>query len=337
MTAFIDEVNGQPRALRRLGEFYSGKGASRLETWRNLAAANRNITFTGMGTSEHAAWLIHDILTASGHRPVVYDAGEFLHYLVDSFPRDGLFVLLSQSGESVETKKVTLALEGARKVVLTNCEESSMGQAADLCLPLMADPEKSITNQTYLNTLALLYLMAGGESEKLHEIADSIERSFEPDRVNAAAEFIQPADCINVAARGPALAAARQIALTLMEGARCKASAFAAGAFRHGPFEVSGPGHLAIVLAARGRTGDLCLNLADELAGKGSRVLLLTDCEKTPSGANLFELRFPYHGDEHLFPLCLSLAQGHLLAAIARLRGFEAGVFESINKVTTRE
>ncbi|MCE5271149.1 SIS domain-containing protein [bacterium] len=337
MTVFIDEVNAQPRALRRLADFYSSVGAARLAAWHGLAGSSRELTFIGMGTSEHAAWLVHDRLAAAGPHPLILDAGEFLHYQLESFPRQGLFVLLSQSGESVETKQVTLALPRERTVVLTNSETSSMARAAGLCLPLLADPERSITNQTYLNTLGLLYLMAGGATGRLHTVADSLEPGLDPGRVSAAAEFIQPADCLHVIARGPSLAAARQLGLTLMEGARCKAAAFAAGAFRHGPFEVAGPGHQAIVMAARGRTESLCLGLAAELAAKGSRVLLLTDCESTPAGPNLFELRVPYHGEEHLFPLALAMVQAHLLDNIARLRGYEAGVFHSISKVTTKE
>ncbi len=337
MTVFIDEVNAQPRALRRLADFYSSGGAALLDAWRSRLESNRELTFIGMGTSEHSAWLIHDRLAAGGRHPLIMDAGEFLHYQLGTFPKEGLFVLLSQSGESVETRQVTLDLPRERTVVLTNSEASSMGQAAGLCLPLLADPERSITNQTYLNTLGLLYLMAGGATDKLIEVADSLEASLDPARVSAAAEFLQPADCLHVIARGPSLAAARQLGLTLMEGARCKAAAFAAGAFRHGPFEVAGPGHQAIVMAARGKTESLCLGLAAELAAKGSRVLLLTDCESTPASPNLFELRVPHHGEEHLFPLTLALVQAHLLDNIARLRGYEAGVFHSISKVTTTE
>lgn len=338
MTVFLDEVNRQPPVLRQMAEWYAGDGAARLNEWRQILDRRRDPVFIGMGTSEHSPLLVIERLVRRGHRPVIHDAGEFLHYLLEDYPRDSLFVLLSQSGESVETRKVAEHLAGkADMVVITNHEDSTMGRLASLCLPLRADREKSITNQTYLNTLGLLYLMTGGETGKLREVADSMQDGLDTAQVVRAAEFLQPAECVSVAARGPSLAAARQIALTLMEGARVKATAFPAGAFRHGPFEVTGPGHRAIVLAPRGRTETLSLSLALEMTEKGSRVLLLTDSESPPGHSGIFCLKFPHHGEECLFACTIALVQGHLLHHVARLRGFEAGVFESISKVTTRE
>jgi len=72
--------------------------------------------------------------------------------------------LISQSGESAETKKAALALagKGSPPVVVVNDEASSMARAASLVLPMKAGAEKSISNKTYLNTLGVMHLLAGG-------------------------------------------------------------------------------------------------------------------------------------------------------------------------------
>lgn len=338
MTRFLDEVNEQPGALLNLVFFYRAQGEGLLDEWRKLLEKYERIVFCGMGTSEHAAYLIRYDLHARGKVVSIYDAGEYLHYLTDNVDTSALYVLISQSGESAETKKVAESLAGrADTVVLANNETSAMARLADLFLPIKGGEEVSVTNKTYLNTLALLYLMAGGRISKLEEVADGLKSTFKEDEVVRAAEFIGPAGSIHFIARGPALAAARQMALTFMEGAKTHAAAFTGGAFRHGPFEVLGEDHRAVILAPRGKTSHLCLSMAGEMAAAGSRVVLLTDLDQTPENKNVFTIRVRSFSEEKLFPLALAMVQNYLLHHMARLRGYEAGVFIRSTKVTTVE
>ncbi|OGG05169.1 MAG: hypothetical protein A3F83_08460 [Candidatus Glassbacteria bacterium RIFCSPLOWO2_12_FULL_58_11] len=338
MTRFLDEVDSQPAALLELAGFYRAAGAPLLKEWEKLLGRHSSLAFIGMGTSELAACLVLDALASLGKSVTIHDAGEYLHYLLEYSSRDRLYVLISQSGASAETDKVCRALAGvAPRVVLANEEKSPMALAADLFLPLKAGAERSISNKTYLNTLALLYLLAGGGLDKLEAVAGYLGHSCSEKEVSAAAEFLRPAESIHFIARGPALAAARQMALTFMEGAKCHGTAFAAGAFRHGPFEVLGENHRAVCLAPQGKTSALTLAMAREMASRGSRVVLLTDLEEIPEEDNLCVIRVKSFGEERLFPLALVVLQGHLLHHVAALRGYEAGVFRVVSKVTTVE
>ena len=127
------------------------------------------------------------------------------------------------------------------------------------------------------------------------------------------------------------------MALTFMEGAKSHGAAFTGGAFRHGPFEVLGPGHRAVVLAPAGRTAGLLTAMSQEMAARGSRVVLITDLEESPRQENLLILRVRNFGEERLFGLAIAQVQGYLLHHVARLRGYEAGVFRIASKVTTVE
>jgi len=338
LTRFLEEVNEQPQALFNLVSFYRNEGARLLEEWKKLLNDHKDLVFCGMGTSEFAPLLIQDKLLSLEKSVSIYDAGEYLHYLLGGIASGRLHVLISQSGESAETKKVAQALGGKEPlVVLANSEESTMACLADLFLPMKAGAESSVTNKTYLNTLALVYLMAGGSLGKLEEVAGYLGTSCNEAEVVEAAEFLQPADSLHFIARGPAMAAARQLALTFMEGARSHAAAFSGGAFRHGPFEVVGEGHRAVYLAPEGKTSSLCLAMAAEMARRGSRILLITDSTDVPAQDRLRVIGLKSFGDERLFPLALVVVQGYLLHHVARLRGFEAGVFTQISKVTTIE
>ncbi len=338
-TDFLREVDSQPDALKELAAFYRGPGAVLLERWRNLLEKHGRVAFIGMGTSAIAPLLIRDRLLAAGRTVSLTDAGEYVHYCGDNLLEDTLYVLISQSGESAETKKAALRLaeSSCPTVAIVNDTGSTMAHAASLVLPLKAGDEKSISNKTYLNTLAVLHLAAGGQTDELDRLAGAMSTGLDQPRIIRAAEHLAPAGSVHFIARGPALCAANQLALTFMEGARTHGKAFAGGAFRHGPYEVLGEDHRAVMLAPAGRTRELCVAMAAQMAEAGSHVVLVTDRGDTPEHKNIVPLRITNPLGEHSFPLAFARVQAWLLHHVARLRGFEAGVFNRVSKVTAVE
>ncbi len=339
-TDFLREVDSQPAALRQLAAFYRGRqGAELLERWRGLLESHGRVAFIGMGTSEIAPLLVRDTLLSAGIAVSMTDAGEYLHYCAENPRQDTLHVLISQSGESAETRKaaVRLAEASCPTVAIVNNQDSTMARAASLVLPIMAGEEKSISNKTYLNTLAVLRLAAGGTLEELDRLAGAMETTLDEQQVIRAAEHLAPAGSLHFIARGPALCSASQLALTFMEGASSHAKAFAGGAFRHGPYEVLDKDHRAVMIAPEGRTCELCMAMATEMADAGSHVVLVTDREEIPAHENIVRLKVSNPLGEHSFPLAFARVQAWLLHHVARLRGFEAGVFNRVSKVTDVE
>ncbi len=156
-STFFQEVLQEPEALRSLTNFYRREGRPLLAKWRELADKHRRIVFTGMGTSGFVAESILPGLAEQGIDATTVDAGEMLHY-----PRSfsGLEVLVSQSGESAETRKLAERLSNSEWVGITNNPESTIGRRAGLNLQMRAGHETGIANKTYVNTLALMFLMA---------------------------------------------------------------------------------------------------------------------------------------------------------------------------------
>ena len=76
--------------------------------------------------------------------------------------------------------------------------------------------------------------------------------------------------------RGAALAGAKMGALLLAEAVGLAAASHETGDFRHGPLELAGPGLAVALLALEDATLDLDLALADELAGAGSPLLVVS-------------------------------------------------------------
>lgn len=342
MTAFVKEVSEQPDALLRLAAFYRGQGRARLEEWAGRARAHRRVVFAGMGTSEFAPETILGALAEQGIDADTRDAGEWLHYPRTCHP---LTVLISQSGESVETRLLAEQLRPATELAaITNDEASSLARMAGLVLPLAAGAETAISTKTYVNTLALLYLMARAlaapsvleEALACLEQAAEAMRQIDRAQVDLAAGMLADAAAIHFVARGPALVAAKQAALTFMEGARLPTAAHAGGAFRHGPFELADASLRCVFFIPDGPTRRLLEAMAVEAAGKGGQVVVITDAAVDLGGARMSVLRVSPCG-EVLFPIAAAAIQAHLLDAVAAGRGLEAGRFRHGQKITVRE
>lgn len=342
-TPFLQEVAQQPAAMRDLIAYYRGAGSSRLEHWAERAKKAGRILFTGMGTSEFAPETALTRMTHSGLHTATADAGELLHY---PRPINGMLVLISQSGESVETRKLAASLHGNGSLAaIVNNEDSTVAQAAELLLPMLAGDETAISTKTYVNTLAVLYLMAqaliGPQDvehglERLEELAGAMD-DYDGDAIKQAARFIADRDAIHFISRGPAMVAAKQSALTFMEGTGVSATALTGGAFRHGPFELVGPDYRCVMFIPGGPTGDLLKVMAGEVAEKGSHVVVITDQENF----RLHEqrcavLHVPTFGEE-LFAIAAATTQELLLDAVASERGVCAGEFRYCQKITARE
>jgi fructoselysine-6-P-deglycase FrlB-like protein len=296
-----------------------------------------------MGTSEYVPALITRRLAARGIAASVADAGELLHY---PMPVPGLLVLVSQSGESVEPLKIARRHgDRDRLCAVVNNERSTIANAASLVLPMCAGAETSITTKTYANTMAVMHLMAQAvegegnlecEFERLEAVAVALAQPDPVNDIESAARLLADATNLHVIARGPAMVAARQAALTFMEGARISCTAFTGGAFRHGPMETVDAQHRCVVYLPGGTTFGLVEGMARELARLGSHVVIITDQDVTLEDSDTQVLRVPEFGED-LFPLAAAKVQALLLDAMAQQRGLVAGEFRLGSKVTSRE
>jgi glucosamine--fructose-6-phosphate aminotransferase (isomerizing) len=341
-SSFLTEVSEQPEALENLIAFYEGEGMPLLEQWTRLARESGRIRFCGMGTSKFAPEMVLSTLGCHGLDASAMEAGELLHY---PMPMRGLPVLISQSGESIETQKLAGQMENKDHLIaVTNNQQSALARAAKLILPMCAGHETAISTKTYVNTLALLFLMSesfrGVEAVhqaliRLRKLKDAMS-GYDCEGIKQAASLLSDASVIHFISRGPAMAAVRQAALTFMEGAIISAAAFTGGAFRHGPFELVDETHRCVIFIPGGKTVALLKNMALDIAGKGSRVVVITDQNFTLSGSGCSVLHVPDFGEE-LFCLSAATTQAFLLDAVADRRGIQAGIFRYGEKITRRE
>jgi glutamine---fructose-6-phosphate transaminase (isomerizing) len=341
---FLRDVYAQPDALRDLVSFYrTTHGKALLEAWAGKAGASRHVLFCGMGTSEFAPELVLTDLAQAGVDASTADAGELLYY---PRPVNGLLVLVSQSGESVETRRIAERLDPTQDVVsVTNNDRSTIARRASLNLPMLAGEEATVSAKTYVNTMAVLFLMAralrGRDAvdlalDRLARLADGMP-GCDRAAVVRAATLVSNAGALHFVGRGPSMAAVKQATLTMQEGARLPSGGLTGAAFRHGPFETVGPHHHVVFFIPGGATCELLTNVAREVLQKGSRAVVITDQTlDLPDTATCCVLRVPDCGED-LFPIAAASAQEILIFEVARQRGIQTGVFRYGTKVTLIE
>lgn len=347
--AFLDEVKEQPQVLKKLIGYYRSDGAAVIDKACALVREKdtRCLKFLGMGTSFFAPVVIEDLLHKGLQTPFsVHDAGEFLHYSIGTVQSSDTVIGISQSGESIETRKCFESLKGnSNLIAVTNDTNSTMAKLAAVTLPLLAGDEASISNKTYTNTLAVLLILAyrltGKDTAPLFDLLECCIESMNAfyaqrqEEINAVSGLLKDTPDLQFVGRGPSLIAAQQASLTWMEGVHMYTAPLSGGAFRHGPFELVGKGHHAVMYAPEGNGGALIEKVAREAASLGSRIAVLSGRKMKPAD-NLVVVELE-PGDEHVFPIVSAVPQELLLAKMASNRGLVAGHFARGSKITNVE
>jgi glutamine---fructose-6-phosphate transaminase (isomerizing) len=335
-----NDIAQQPTALRAvIGYYESSAGAACLAA----VPIGRAPILTGMGASYHAALASVPYFHRLGIPAIAIEATDLLYYS-QALLQDGRpLIFISQSGASAEVAAVADVLPaGVALLAVTNDAESLLAQRAQLVLPTLAGKESGVATKTYLNCLAMLWLLArrwggvlnGDEGSTLEQVAAESERLVADADATAARwlDALGAAEQLVFAGHGPHVSTARQAAMMLAERARVAAIGMGVGALRHGPIEVVQPDLGAVIFASPGRSSDSAVALAGELAGYGARVLIV-EHGRTRSLDEASDAAFGI--DEFLAPL-LDVIPAQIFAdALAHKLGVGPG-FRYIGKVVTR-
>ena len=241
----LSEIREQPMAVRRL---LDAEADVRAVAKRLRDAKPPMVRIVGHGTSDNAAtygvyafgllWgctALRDSISLT----VYYDAPVDL--------RGSAVLALSQSGETPDVVEYVerARARGALTIAITNDERSTLAEAAELVLPLLAGGEQAVAaTKTYMSSLAAIALLAGHVAEQGPQTADGLRRTAElVDATIAALErpIATTASSFEflgrmfVIGRGLELATAREIALKLQETCRVAADALTATDLAHGP------------------------------------------------------------------------------------------------------
>ncbi len=328
---FLDEILSQPRVLRAVLE-RRAEFKTPLQPLRRMIEENKfdRILLTGMGSSHHALYPACIHLNDHGVPAVMIETSELLHYRRGLISERTLLVIVSQSGETVEARKLLDVVgDGTFTLGITNCPGSSVAARSDLALDMAAGPERGPSSKTY--TVSLLVLLLGAmaltsgidrqQTQGLHAAIDAVQGFLDrwEESIDQLVDFLGRVDSLYLLGRGSSLASAMTGALIVQETAKMYAVGMSAGQFRHGPLEVASPGFAAVVFAPPGRTNQLNRRLADDIAAFGGKVVLIGSGAE--AGERVFLLNLP-----PLEELCCGAGRNHTPPAFGAADGVREGI-----------
>ena len=174
--------------------------------------------------------------------------------------------------------------------------------------------------------------IASRVADELREAAPAAERYLKDwrDHVEELSSATQDMKDLFLVGRGDSLASVGTGGLILKESAKFHAEGMSSAAFRHGPFEMTGPGVHVLVMEGDRAAAALNKGLADDVRKAGGRAELIGP------GAELAACRLP--GAWSLSTPVLEILPVQMLSlAIAARANREPGKFHLITKVTTVE
>lgn len=347
MSRLLQEIIEQPTVLHAVLEQYTRRTpvlASIAREWA-LRSVRSHVVITGMGSSFSASYPGATYLNNRGIPTFLVDTSELVHYQLNLALKAGLLVVVSQSGESAEIKRLINSLPPDVPVIgITNSRQSRLAQRAQWVLELYAGDERTVASKTHTATQLTLLLLAAylvGDNRAVI-MADAlrtigaIERLLGAwqDSIDYAVDQLADATMVTIIARGYALGAASAGALVIEEVARMQARAVSGGQFRHISLDTVRADFHACMLISGDGTRNLMLDMASELAGYGGKIVLIGHDLPLHDGHVSIEIpnvSAPFTPLAQIVPLQL------LAYTLAQRRGLEPGHFERIRKVVETE
>jgi glucosamine--fructose-6-phosphate aminotransferase (isomerizing) len=328
----LDEAMQAPKAVARLL-------ASDREACAALGAELRSeppqaMLTVARGSSDHAAHYMSYLVMARLGRLVTSLPMSLVTLYQSRLQCEGLSAFaFSQSGQSPDLVAPMrfFGSGGARTVAFVNDAESPLAQASHWVFPLHAGAETSVAaTKSYIAQLvagARLVAQWQNDAQLLHALEclpETLERAAHQDW-SPAVRALAEADRLFVIGRGTGLAIAMEAALKFKEVCGIQAEAFSGAEVKHGPMALVDEGYPLLVFAPPGPAQAGLLALADEMRGRGARVLLAAP------GA---ELNLVETQAEDLDPVSAVQSFYPMVEALARARGLDPDQPRHLSKVT---
>jgi glucosamine--fructose-6-phosphate aminotransferase (isomerizing) len=292
------------------------------------------------GSSDNAGTYAKYLLELN-RRVVTASVGPSVSSVYGATPQmaGALFLAISQSGRSPDLLSLAAAARqsGALTVALVNDTDSPLAQGAEVMLPLLAGPERSVaaTKSFIASLAAVLQLVAHWSGDKA--LLDAIERL--PEQLAQAAQLdwsraepvLHNARHLFVVGRGPGFGIAQEGALKLKEICGLHAEAMSSAELMHGPLALPSADFPVFGFLQPDASEPETLKVLRALAGRGVPVITAGASEASAGSVAL-----PGITNAHPFVTPILLVQSFypLVERLAWLRGRDPDRPPHLKKVT---
>ena len=292
----LKEIDEQPTVMRKLIQAYTDdKGQVTVDTdiIKAVQEADR-IYILAAGTSYHAGFASKKMLEELTDTPVELGISSEWGYGMPLLSKKPLFVFISQSGETADTKAALhLAHEkGAKVLSVVNVKGSSIARESDMVLYTHAGPEISVAStKAFSVQMSVMYLLAFemayakghiDENEckrltaKLAEIPDIIEKTMECEkRCKYVSSKLITAQSLLYIGRGLDYALSMEGSLKLKEISYIHSESYAAGELKHGTISLVEEGMPVIGVATQTELLEKTVSNIVEVKSRGAFTIVV--------------------------------------------------------------
>ncbi|MFD1360953.1 glutamine--fructose-6-phosphate transaminase (isomerizing) [Lentibacillus salinarum] len=291
----LKEIDEQPFVMRRIIQEYqdTDNNLKLDDAIRNAMTACDRIYIIAAGTSYHAGLVGKQFLEKMAGIPVeVHVASEF-SYNMPLLSEKPLFVFISQSGETADSRSVLVKIKemGYPALTITNVPGSTLSREADFTLNLYAGPEIAVAStKAYTAQIAVLAILAVDTAR-----AKDLELAFDPLQelaivANAMEALTDQKETIEelvrnnlgttrnafFIGRGSDYFVCLEGALKLKEISYIQAEGFAGGELKHGTIALIEEGTPVIALATQENVNYSIRSNVQEVVARGANDLIFS-------------------------------------------------------------
>jgi glucosamine--fructose-6-phosphate aminotransferase (isomerizing) len=260
-----------------------------------LKSATR-LTVSACGTAFYAAQIGKYWFETLARLAVEADVASELRYRDPVYPKGGVALFISQSGETADTLAALREAkrQGQTTLAIVNVAESTIAREADIVLPTFAGPEIGVAStKAFTCQLAVLAALAIAAGRARGSIDAARERALaaalletprhiveflhqEPKIEELGGEMARAQDVLYLG-RGVNFPLAMEGALKLKEISYIHAEGYAAGEMKHGPIALIDENVPVIVIAPHDRVFEKTVSNMAEVMARGGKVVLISD------------------------------------------------------------
>lgn len=294
----LKEIDEQPTVMRKLIQAYTNESGQVVVDSAIIKAVQEadRIYILAAGTSYHAGFASKKMLEELTDTPVELGISSEWGYSMPLLSKKPLFVFISQSGETADSRQVLVKANemGIPSLTVTNVPGSTLSREADMTMLLHAGPEIAVAStKAYTAQIAVLAFLAkavgeanGNEKAKafdlVHElsiVAQSIESTLSEkevidEKVRGLLETTRNAFYIG---RGQDYYVAMEASLKLKEISYIQCEGFAAGELKHGTIALIEEGTPVIALLSDPVLASHTRGNIQEVAARGAHVLTIAE------------------------------------------------------------
>lgn len=291
----LKETDEQPVVMRKIIQTYQDENG-KLSVAGDIAAAVAEadrIYIIGCGTSYHAGLVGKQYIEMWANVPVeVHVASEF-SYNMPLLSKKPLFIFLSQSGETADSRAVLVQVKalGHKALTITNVPGSTLSREADYTLLLHAGPEIAVAStKAYTAQIAVLAILASVAADKngidigfdlvkeLGIAANAMEALCDQkdEMEMIAREYLTVSRNAFFIGRGLDYFVCVEGALKLKEISYIQAEGFAGGELKHGTIALIEQGTPVFALATQEHVNLSIRGNVKEVAARGANTCIIS-------------------------------------------------------------